>query len=532
MGATVTNGSLTPEALKPFLEECGYIPSLLVSDYRFGTADGVQAAPLAAFAHQPADVRPVCAAAISPPGDPEAAVIALRELGAPVVFVCREEQLQWWRQGTKAPQHLETLTRSDLPGFFQEHQQDFAPEVIYRAKTRGRFVSGEQLAFVDAGLMPLVEGEIGQALSGLVERVVNDLLGHLKPPKITATFGQRLFQSVFWLLAAKFLRDKDVPAFRGLDLADIDQVFTRVAGHYGASRSLRGRQSQEREALAIAAAALAQLSHLGHVTAESLAYVYENTLVSKELRTELGVHRTPSYLVDYMLWQLAPWIEDIPAADRQVFEPACGHAAFLVSAMRLLKELLTVSTVQQPASEHLRKRLHGIEVDAFAVELARLTMTLADIPHPDDWDIRQADMFIGTTLEELARQSTIVLANPPFGNFTKKNRDRYSQQNVTLTYINKATEMLHRAEVLHLYELPPRLERQVLELFAGWRRQGVPFDFERYFPADFEPCFPLHMYLSESYQRSTAGALRARYQPVTDPAILAALERAMQDFEE
>jgi hypothetical protein len=861
MGATVTNGSLTPETLKPFLEDCGYRLPLLVSDYRFGTADGMQEVPLAAFAHQPTDVRSVCAAAVSAPGDPEAAVIALRELGAPVVFVCCEEQLQWWRQGTEEPQHLKTLTPSDLPGFFREHQRDFAPDVIYRAKTRGRFVSGEQLAFVDAGLMPLVEGEIGQALSGLVERVVSDLINRLKPPKVTAKFGQWLFQSVFWLLAAKILRDKDVPAFRGLDLADSDQVFARVARHYGGSLSPRGRRSQEREALAAAAAALARFSHLGHVTAESLAYVYENTLVSQELRAELGVHRTPSYLVDYMLWQLAPWIEDIPAADRQVFEPACGHAAFLVSAMRLLKESFAVPAGQQPAGDYLRKRLHGIEVDAFAAELARLTMTLADIPHPDDWDIRQIDMFVGTTLEELARQSTILLANPPFANFTKKDRERYARQDVTFTYVNKATEILHRtlpylrpgavfgvvvpqgflhsrnasslrsvianefeiaeiclfpdqvftfsdmesaivlgrrtpggrvekhhvryrrvrepdmgrfretytasidrriqqarfrtdpeasmrlpeleevwewcrslprfsqfagigqgltykgadnlpvgaqtiasdpfpgavrgfahltpelridglprevwmsleptlisrprsgtttripqillnyapvrpspwrlkavidrdghavtsrfltirprvegatleffwalcnsplanayvythagkrdilvgvmrampvpalshdgiqrvteavrayfeavtpptagmltatideheardrllrvdAEILRLYELPPRLERQVLDLFAGWRRRGVPFAFERYFPADFEPCFPLYMYLSESYQHSTAGALRARYRPVTEPAILAALERAMQDFEE
>ena len=88
------------------------------------------------------------------------------------------------------------------------------------------------------------------------------------------------------------------------------------------------------------------------------------------------------------------------------------------------------------------------------------------------------------------------------------------------------------AEVLRLYELPPRLERQLLDLFSGWPRPGVPFAFEQYFPKDFEPCFPLHVYLSESYQRSTVGALRARYTPVTDPAILAALERAMQDFAE
>ena len=34
------------------------------------------------------------------------------------------------------------------------------------------------------------------------------------------------------------------------------------------------------------------------------------------------------------------------------------------------------------------------------------------------------------------------------------------------------------AEVLRLYELPPKLERQLLDLFAGWPRLGVPFSFD------------------------------------------------------
>jgi N-6 DNA Methylase len=75
-------------------------------------------------------------------------------------------------------------------------------------------------------------------------------------------------------------------------------------------------------------------------TTEALAYVYENTLISKETRSALGTHSTPSFLVDYVVGNLADWVNDIPADKRSVYEPACGHAAFLVSAMRLLAELL------------------------------------------------------------------------------------------------------------------------------------------------------------------------------------------------
>ena len=55
--------------------------------------------------------------------------------------------------------------------------------------------------------------------------------------------------------------------------------------------------------------------------------------------------------------------------------------------------------------------------------------------------------------------------------------------------------------ILKAYDLPPRLERQLLDLFDGWERRGVDFEFERYFPEGFESWIPLHEYLSEEYQR-------------------------------
>jgi hypothetical protein len=88
------------------------------------------------------------------------------------------------------------------------------------------------------------------------------------------------------------------------------------------------------------------------------------------------------------------------------------------------------------------------------------------------------------------------------------------------------------AEVLRLYDLPPRTERQLLDLFAGYQRQGVPFPFERYYPVDFHPCIPLHVYLSAEYARSTAGELRRQWRPVKSAALLAALGRAVGAFSE
>jgi len=345
---------------------------LLVDNYHYETVH----VPLAAFAHQPTDIRSACVAVINAAGDPASTVMQYRNLGAPVLFVCYKGQIQWWSQGIETPQYLATLAVSELPHFFHEHQQFLAPHSIYRAKTRGRFEHGYQLSFVDFGLMPLVEGEIGQALSTLVERVIIDMRNDLKPQEMTASLSRWLFQSVFWLLAAKILHDKHVPTFRSFDLVDIDEVFSHIATHYGTASYLHIYGHQERQALIAAAQTVAQFSHLGHVTTESLAYVYENTLISKEMRSQLDIPSTPSYLVDYILWRLTPWIDEITPADRHIFEPACGHAAFLVAAMRLLKDLHPAVA----SGQYLRQRLHGIDIDDFALEIARLSLTLADIP--------------------------------------------------------------------------------------------------------------------------------------------------------
>lgn len=86
------------------------------------------------------------------------------------------------------------------------------------------------------------------------------------------------------------------------------------------------------------------------------------------------------------------------------------------------------------------------------------------------------------------------------------------------------------AEVLRLYNLSPRLERRLLNLFSGYRRLGVAFEMEEYFPAHFTPWIPLHEYLSPEYKRTTAGELRKRFKPIDDPDILEALRLATEAF--
>ena len=292
--------------------------------------------------------------------------------------------------------------------------------------------------------MPLIEGQIGQALQDLIERNVAALKSNLRWKDIDSEQGHWLLQTVFGLVSAKILRDKDVPAFDGLELADVDEVFTRLARHYNVA-PVPILDQRQRDALVETAQEIRRFSHLGLATTESLAYVYENALISKEIRAELGIHSTPPYLVDYIVGKLGRWIEGMAVDERQVFEPACGHAGFLVAAMRLLTELLPPDRAT-PANRrnYLRKRVHGCEIDPFALEIARLSLTLADIPNPDGWDLVPGDMFLGDLLERQSRKATILLANPPFEKFNQKELDGYREADVAPRYLNKTAEMLGR----------------------------------------------------------------------------------------
>jgi hypothetical protein len=87
------------------------------------------------------------------------------------------------------------------------------------------------------------------------------------------------------------------------------------------------------------------------------------------------------------------------------------------------------------------------------------------------------------------------------------------------------------AEVLKLYDLPPRLERQLLDLFTGVKRKGVGCDFRGYYPPGLTAYVPLHELISEEYARSTLGRFREAPRTVS-PDVLAALRTAADAYGE
>lgn len=76
------------------------------------------------------------------------------------------------------------------------------------------------------------------------------------------------------------------------------------------------------------------------------------------------------------------------------------------------------------------------------------------------------------------------------------------------------------AELLTAYDLPPRVERELLDYFAGHRRPG-PVEFDRYYPEDFRPALPLRMFVSGELERASAAQTLQRLPVLRDPAISA-----------
>jgi hypothetical protein len=374
--------------------------------------------------------------------DPGGDVGRTRLLGAPVVFACHRDTLQWWKQTADKPLFREGIESCRVARFFREHEDDFSPGTIFEGKTRRRLPGQAQLAFVDAGLMAFVERTDGEMLSRCVELAFGDMESALGREVHGAGDSQNAIKATFWLLAAKALCDKGVDNFKTVDLSNIDDVFDRVGRHYGVPGDVPPRGRGWHEATAMAAKRIEALQSLRNLSTEALAHVYENALVTPEVRKANGTHSTPGPLVDYIVWQLWPWIEALPPERRHVFEPACGHAGFLVSALRILRQCSGID--DKDRHDYLKSHLHGVERDEFAFEVGRLSLTLADIPHGNTWNLKRADMFIERTLENRGKECGVLLANPPFEAFTPKEKKGYERSGVNPRAKTKACEMLRR----------------------------------------------------------------------------------------
>lgn len=445
--------TVTSATLKPYVESCGYTGDRLSADYSFGGGS----VSLGGFIGKPWDARSACLAVVDATTSSRDAAEGCRAFGAPTALVCRGDSLDWWQIARAGPQEPKTFRASEVEGFFRTHAAQLKPENIYAAKLHRPVPGGVQMHFVDVGLMPALERSAGESLNRLVTQAIRSLTDELGAKVRSHAHEEGVYKSVFWMLAAKLLGEKGVRGFKSLDLTNVDEIFKVVGEHYNDARDYPPGDKTWKPALGRVASSIAGWGSLGNISAESLAHLYETSLIDgpknsrsrntnhakPDVRKTLGIHSTPSILVDHILSQLWPLVESDKLSDQRVFEPACGHGAFLTAAMR---DLRNWSGMDDSAARHkfLRERIKGVEYDAFAVELAKLSLTLADVPHGNTWQIDTGDMFKPGVLRGAAEWATIVLSNPPYEDFKKTGSNRWLKSVEPVTAQTKAVEMLKR----------------------------------------------------------------------------------------
>jgi hypothetical protein len=100
--------------------------------------------------------------------------------------------------------------------------------------------------------------------------------------------------------------------------------------------------------------------------------------------------------------------------------------------------------------------------------------------------------------------------------------DSFELKPADLTDMARRSLLEIDAILLRAYNLPPRLERELLDFFRGYQRR-VPFEFTEYFPANFGPNIPLWMYLTSDFANCNSKFLLDNIPKIDDPALVDAL---------
>lgn len=118
--------------------------------------------------------------------------------------------------------------------------------------------------------------------------------------------------------------------------------------------------------------------HLNHydfegVDRDLLGTLYEQHL-PKEERQTLGEFYTPTEVVNFILDRL-DYTADKPIENKDVLDPATGSGTFLVQvANRLVERLENKGVEPKEALEIVQKRLHGLDINPFAVNIAQINL--------------------------------------------------------------------------------------------------------------------------------------------------------------
>lgn len=414
------------EIIAAAAQATGYRSEAVVRNYAFADvldpSASTRKVPLVGFTQTPPSYRSAAFAVVEGRGKDDVALVSEhRALGAPLLFVIDGNSVAVWQVRSSAPPRvIERTTISNLPALFKLRQKTWNPDAIHRAKSVGAIEKGYQLDFVDLGLLPAIEGEIHTKLDRLL---VETLAAAKTAQGKTAVDVRTLFRVVFRLLAAKVLQDRNHPYAQRWNSGDLQTVLHGIETYYSLDKVSVVSRQKVLPAYEAAWSCLQKGINFSNVSADDLAFVYENTLVTPEARKLFGTHSTPRQVAEYIVQRLELHRHD--PKKLKIYEPFAGAGIFLVSALRHLRNLLPVDWTDQKRHNFLINHLAGDEIDPFACEVACLSLILADYPNHNGWHIEEADLFDGEALRKRMQKHNVILCNPPFESFSPNERRKY-----------------------------------------------------------------------------------------------------------
>ena len=408
----------------------GYDRRAIVANYDFavpGKQNALDHIDLAAFSDPVRhDLHTSCIAAqrVSIETNVQPILDKLSYMATPFALILDVNGVEIWPvTKVERPEPLERVPYDRLTQFFLNHAGDLRPEILSRAKTKGH-----QLSFfnLDRTLLQFAYETTQQILVERFEAAVSATRHalHVAKKEITSDVTKTVLQ----ILAAAVLEDKNLLGENRSSTAR--DLIRRSVSRYGQYFDVH---SLSRIGDDVAQATFEELRRnvtFRSFTNEMLGYFYENAFVDKELRSELGIYYTPQSIAKRMLARLP--VEDIPPSDRVLFDGSSGSGNLLLAGYERLSDLLPTGWDRKKRHDYLVQRLHGVDVDPFAAQVAGLSLFLIDLPAGDAWDVRASD-FLTSVPASLPKRPTILVGNPPFEELRSFEGKRQQRASLFLT---------------------------------------------------------------------------------------------------
>ncbi len=417
----------------------GYSSDLLREKYTysdwFSPTNPVRNIAAATFGQTPVSYETACfGVALSNGVAGQELMMQCRALGSPVVFEITPDVVCKWGIGKNSSALLEEIKPEDISNHFSKNAEHWTPQEFLRAKDIGKFTWQRQLELF-SGLLPELESEIQSKLDPMLRSALSKATQVYQDETGRVPDEGKLFQLTFWLLTGKVFHDREVNGFKRLSSSSgADEVLKLVAKHYRPSIPSKLLTSKTREEVF---RRIWLEMDFRNLSVNVLSQIWATTLVDDEIKKKLGIHRTSRSIVRYVV-DRTPF-ESVGDERLLIFEPCCGSAGFLVAAMNRLRAMLWGQS-SEDRHKYFTKHISGIEKDPFGAELSKLSLTLADFPNVNGWDVETSDVFTeDQSFSDRLKRCGIVFCNPPFEDFSASEREKYS-----ITSVSKPAEILER----------------------------------------------------------------------------------------